>query len=74
VNAQVLQFLQQANKFYLRAQAELKQGRLDLYYRDILKMKTALDQARNAAKSAKTGQRGSPTPIPSPSPTGSASP
>ncbi|MGN6790779.1 MAG: UPF0182 family membrane protein [Streptosporangiaceae bacterium] len=74
VNAQVLQFLQQANKFYLRAQAELKQGRLDLYYRDILKMKTALDQARNAAKSAKTGQRVSPTPIPSPSPTGSASP
>jgi uncharacterized membrane protein (UPF0182 family) len=73
VNAQVLQFLQQANKFYEQAQAELKAGRLDLYYRDILKMKIALDQARNAAKSAKTGHGGSVTPIPSPSPTGSAS-
>ena len=74
VNAQVLQFLQQANKFYEQAQAELKDGRLDLYYRDIVKMKAALDQARNAAKTAKTGQGGSATPIPSPSPTGSASP
>jgi uncharacterized membrane protein (UPF0182 family) len=70
VNAQVLQFLQQANKFYTQAQAELKAGRLDLYYRDILKMKTALDAARNAAKSSKTGQGSSSTPVPSPSPTG----
>ncbi|MDR2984215.1 MAG: UPF0182 family protein, partial [Nocardiopsaceae bacterium] len=70
VNAQVLKFLQQADKFYARAQSELKAGRLDLYYRDILKMKTALDQARNAAKSAKSGEHGSPTPTPSPSPTG----
>jgi uncharacterized membrane protein (UPF0182 family) len=73
VNAQVLQFLQQADKFYAKAQAELKAGRLDLYYQDILKMKTALDQARNAAKSAKTGRGGSATPIPSPSPSRSAS-
>jgi uncharacterized membrane protein (UPF0182 family) len=73
VNAQVLQFLQQANKFYTQAQTELKNGRLDLYYRDILRMKTALDEARKAAKSSKTGQGGSPTPIPSPSPTRSAS-
>jgi uncharacterized protein len=73
VNAQVLQFLQQANKFYTQAQAELKNGRLDLYYRDILRMKTALDEARKAAKSSKTGQQGSPTPTPSPSPTRSAS-
>jgi uncharacterized membrane protein (UPF0182 family) len=69
VNAQVLQFLQQADKFYAQAQAELKAGRLDLYYQDILKMKNALDEARNAAKSSKTGQRGSPSPTPSPSPT-----
>jgi uncharacterized membrane protein (UPF0182 family) len=73
LNAQVLHFLQQADSFYTQALAELRAGRLDLYYRDILKMKTALDQARNAAKSAKTGQRGSRTPAPSPSPTGSAS-
>ena len=72
VNAQVLQFLQQANKFYAQAQKDLRAGRLDLYYQDILKMKTALDAARNAAKSSKTGQGGSATPIPSPSPTGSA--
>ncbi len=55
MNAQVLQFLQQADKFYARAQAELKAGRLDLYYQDILKMKAALDQARSAAKPTKTG-------------------
>ena len=73
VNAQVLQFLQQADKFYARAQAELKAGRLDLYYQDILKMKAALDQARSAAKPTKTGQQGSASPTPSPSPSGSAS-
>jgi uncharacterized membrane protein (UPF0182 family) len=74
VSAQVLQFLRQADKDYADAQAALRQGRLDLYYQDILKMKTALDQARNAAKTAKTGQGGSPTPSPSPSTSASASP
>jgi uncharacterized membrane protein (UPF0182 family) len=73
VNALVLQFLQQADRFYAKAQAELKAGRLDLYYQDILKMKAALDQARSAAKPTKTGQQGSVSPTPSPSPSGSAS-
>ena len=73
VNALVLQFLQQADRFYAKAQTELKAGRLDLYYQDILKMKAALDQARSAAKPTKTGQQGSVSPTPSPSPSGSAS-
>ncbi len=67
VSAQVLQFLAQANKFYAKAQADLRHGRLDLYYKDILAMKTALDEARNAAKTGKPGQQGTPSPTASPS-------
>lgn len=85
VNARVLQFLAQAAKDYNQAQAALRAGRLDLYYQFILKMKTALDQARNAAAPAKTGPggtspAGSPSPSaspptpPSPSPSASRSP
>ena len=67
VSAQVLRLLAQADRDYARAQAALRQGRLDLYYRDILAMKTALDEARNAAKAGKAGQQGSPSPSASPS-------
>ncbi len=74
VSAQVRQFLAQANKFYAKAQADLRHGRLDLYYQDILAMKTALDEARNAAKPPKTGQHGSPPPTATPSPSASSSP
>jgi len=73
VSALVQQFLAQAEQAYNQAQAELQAGRLDLYYRDILKMKQALDNARNAAAPAKTGSRG-PGPSSSPSPQPSVSP
>jgi uncharacterized protein len=82
LSARVLQFLAQAESDYNRAQAALRQGRLDLYYQDILAMKTALDQARSAAAPAKSGSggkqtTGSPSPAPSsatPSPSASHSP
>jgi uncharacterized protein len=74
VSAQVRQFLAQANTFYEKAQADLRRGRLDLYYQDILAMKTALDEARKAAKPGKTGQQGSPPPTATPSPSASSSP
>ncbi len=72
VSAQVLQFLAQAEKDYNKAQAALRTGNLSLYYQDILQMKAALDQARNAAAPAKSGSggkqgTGSPSPAPSPS-------
>jgi len=68
VSAQVLQFLQQADKDYAQAQADLRRGRLDLYYQEIKAMKAALDQAKAAAQSGKSGQHGSPSPSPSASP------
>jgi uncharacterized membrane protein (UPF0182 family) len=76
VNAQVLQFLAQAEQAYNQSQADLQAGRLDLYYRDILKMKTALDEARNAAQAGKSGPGSSvsPTPRSSGTATPSASP
>jgi uncharacterized membrane protein (UPF0182 family) len=75
VSALVLQFLAQAEHFYNQAQAELHAGRLDLYYRDILNMKIALDQARNAAAPAKTGTPGTgSSSSPSPGPPVSTSP
>jgi hypothetical protein len=68
VSARVLQFLAQAEKDYADAQAALRTGDLSLYYQDILKMKAALDQARDAAKTAKTPPGGKqPTATPSPS-------
>ncbi len=74
VSALVLQFLAQAEQDYNRAQAELHAGRLDLYYQDILNMKAALDQAKNAAAPAKAGTRGTgPSSSPSPVPSASAS-
>jgi uncharacterized membrane protein (UPF0182 family) len=74
VSAQVRQFLAEAEAAYNQAQSDLHAGRLDLYYQDILKMKTALDAARNAAKPAKAGQHGSSSPTPSPSVSAPASP
>src|SRR5258706_3518352 len=79
VSALVQQFLAQAEQAYNQAQAELQAGRLDLYYQDILKMKQALDQARNAAAPAKSGSpssgsSSSPGPAPSASPSASSSP
>jgi len=72
VSAQVLQFLAQAEQDYKQAQAALRDGRLDLYYQDIVKMKTALDQARAAGSPGTTGS-GPPSASPSPSPSPSAS-
>jgi uncharacterized membrane protein (UPF0182 family) len=84
VSAQVLQFLAQAEKDYSQAQAALRTGNLSQYYQDILRMKAALDQARNAAAPVKGGSgskspAGSPSPAPSssapaPSPSASHSP
>jgi len=72
VTARVRALLAQAETLYNRAQSELKAGRLDLYYRDILAMKAALDQARAAAAPPKTGT--SPSPSPSGSPSAKPSP
>jgi hypothetical protein len=71
VNAAVLGFLAQAERFYSQAQAALHTGNLGLYYQDILKMKNALDQAQQAAKPPKKTTSPS-TPV-APSPTSSAS-
>jgi len=75
VSAQVLQFLAQAEMDYSKAQAALRQGRLDLYYQDIVQMKAALDAAKKAAAPAKTGTSPAPSPSGSPSaPSASPSP
>ena len=69
VSALVVQYLTQAEQYYTQAQAALRTGNLGLYYSDILKMKTALDQARNAAQaSSVTAPRPSVSPTPSPAP------
>jgi hypothetical protein len=70
----VRQFLAQAEAAYKQAQIDLHSGRLDLYYQDIVRMKAALDQARQAAAPAKTGTGTQPTGSPSPSPSASSSP
>jgi uncharacterized protein len=72
VTARVRALLAQAETLYNKAQSELKAGRLDLYYQDILAMKAALDQARAAAAPAKTGS--SPSPSRSGSPSAKPSP
>ncbi len=71
VNAVVLGYLAQAQRYYNQAQAALHDNppNFQLYGQDITKMKTALDQAQQAAKS--TGSRktpGKPSPSPSASP------
>jgi uncharacterized membrane protein (UPF0182 family) len=74
VSALVRQFLAQAEAAYNQAQIDLRAGRLDLYYQDILRMKAALNQASQAAAPAKTGPGSQPTGSPSPSPSASSSP
>ncbi|HEX9065638.1 MAG TPA: UPF0182 family protein [Streptosporangiaceae bacterium] len=72
VSALVLQYLRQAENYYNQAQAALRNGQgLGVYYQDIQKMKTALDNARQAAQGA---SKGTPGTSPSPSPSGSPSP
>ena len=86
VNALVLHYLAQAERFYAQAQAALRNGQgLGVYYRDIQQMKIALDNAKHAAGGSKADQGASPSPspsgspspvptIPSPSPSPSSSP
>jgi uncharacterized membrane protein (UPF0182 family) len=85
VNALVLGYLAQAEKFYNAAQAALRSSppNFTLYGQDITKMKNALDLAQQAAKPGKSGTKSggtspspktSTTPSPTPSPTPSASP
>ncbi len=68
-NSTVLKYLDQAENYYSAAQAALKSGDFAAYGQDLALMKTALDNAKNAAQ-------GSPAaaPSPSPSPSKSASP
>jgi uncharacterized membrane protein (UPF0182 family) len=73
LSAVVARFLAQAEKYYNQAQAALRTGNLGLYYQDILKMKSALDAAANAAKSA-TGGAGGTSPSASPPPSGGPAP
>jgi uncharacterized membrane protein (UPF0182 family) len=81
VNALVLGFLAQAENDYNQAQAALRADppNFTLYGQDIAKMKTALDNAQQAAKPGKTGggsggKSPSASSSPSPSPSPSASP
>jgi len=73
VSAAVQADLQLAEKYYAQAQAALRGGNLALYAQDIAKVKSALDQAQQAAKSPASGpgkhpsSSSSPTPSPSPS-------
>lgn len=72
VSAAVRQLLAQAEHDYGLAQAALRAGNLGLYQTDISMMKTALDQAQQAAQGSAGGSGGkhpaSPSPSPSPSP------
>jgi uncharacterized membrane protein (UPF0182 family) len=68
-NATVVKYLQQAETYYNAAQAALKSGNFATYGRDLALMKTALDNATNAAQ----GQS-SPSASSSPSPSPRASP
>ena len=71
VSAAVLADLQLAEKYYAQAETALHSGDLALYAQDIAKVKSALDQAQQAANaSVKPGTQpsASPTPTPSASP------
>jgi uncharacterized membrane protein (UPF0182 family) len=67
-NATVLKYLEQAESDYSAAQAALKSGDFAAYGQDLALMKTALDNARNAAQGHSSASRSS---SPSPSPTAS---
>ncbi len=79
VNAAVIGFLAQAEKFYNEAQQALASNppNFTLYGQDIAKMKAALDQAQQAAQPSKTPPSATPapkSPSPSPSPKSAKSP
>jgi uncharacterized membrane protein (UPF0182 family) len=68
VNARVIADLKQAQQFYAKAQAALRNGDLATYGQDIAKME---EQIANAQADAKVGQAATTSPKPSPSPTAS---
>jgi len=70
VNAQVIADLKQAQEFYAKAQAALRNGDLATYGQDITKMQ---QQITNAQADAKAGQASTTSPKPSPAPTPSPS-
>ena len=71
----MLQYLKQAEGFYTKAQADLRNGDFAAYGRDIAKMKAALDNASKAAQGrTSSGGRTGAAPTPSVSPSPSASP
>jgi hypothetical protein len=72
VNAQVIADLKQAQDFYAKAQAALRNGDLATYGQDIAKMQ---EQITNAQADAKAGHAAttSPTPGATPTPSPSAS-
>jgi len=70
-SATVLKYLQQAESYYTEAEAALKSGNFGAYGNDLALMKTALDNATNAAKG--TGHAAAPSPKPSPTPSPSPS-
>ena len=70
VNAQVIADLKQAQEFYAKAQAALRNGDLATYGQDITKME---EQIANAQAHAKAGHAATTSPKPSPAPTPSPS-
>jgi uncharacterized protein len=67
VNAQVIAALNQAQEFYTKAQAALRNGDLASYGQDIAKMEEQIASAQAAAKAAATSPKPGPAPTPSPS-------
>src|SRR5499427_3869681 len=70
VNARVIADLKQAQEFYAKAQAALRNGDLATYGQDITKME---DQIANAQADAKAGHTATTSPKASPAPTPSPS-
>jgi uncharacterized membrane protein (UPF0182 family) len=64
-NATVLKYLNQAETYYSAAQAALKSGNFAAYGQDLALMKTALDNAKNAAQGS-SSRSASPSPTASP--------
>jgi uncharacterized membrane protein (UPF0182 family) len=69
VSAVVQAELQLAEKYYAQAQAALRSGDLALYAQDIAKVKSALDQAQQAAKPPAGPPGAHPSGTPTPTPT-----
>jgi len=70
VSAQVIADLKQAQQFYAKAQAALRNGDLAAYGQDIAKM---AEQIANAQADAKAGHAATTSPKPGPTPTPSPS-